>query len=65
LEETSQNERIARIELKVDSLVEKVASICGQNGMATMLVRWVIFPLVSIMGVTFGAEKIIARIVGG
>lgn len=51
---------LARLEEKVNAIQIAVAKICGAAEIAPLLIRWICFPLISILGVIYGI-----KVVGG
>jgi len=47
---------VKRLEDKVDKVSEKVALLEGQHNMTELLVKWVIMPLVVILGALVGVK---------
>lgn len=49
---------LARLEEKVDGIAEKVALLEGQHNIAELLVKWVIMPLVVLLGGLVGIKLV-------
>lgn len=51
--------RLDRIESKVDKNTQNIAALLAQTGITPMIIKWVVFPLVSILAAGFGLERVI------
>lgn len=58
MNEDAINERLDRIEAKVDRNLERIAELRGAS-IATTLIKWVIFPLVSILAGAYGLSQFV------
>jgi hypothetical protein len=47
---------------KLDSLSDKLQNLKDLANITPMLIRWIVFPLVSILGIAFGAKEVITAI---
>ena len=56
---TELKQAMERVEAKVNENASKIAGMAAQRGIAEMLIKWIIFPLVSIMAAGFGIERVI------
>ena len=53
------DERLARIEEKLDDVSTRLASLEGQYGLSGTLIKWIIFPLIMIVGGIAGVKVLI------
>jgi len=56
------DERLSRIEGKLDNVAERIASLEGQYGLTGQLVKWIIFPLIMILGGIAGVKVILPNL---
>ena len=49
-------ERLARIEVKLDEVAVRVASLEGQYSTTQTVIKWIVFPLIIILGAAFGVK---------
>lgn len=59
------NNKLDTVHEKVNQNTSNISKLTAQRGLAEMLIRWVIFPLVSILGAAYGVENILTRMGGG
>lgn len=52
--------KLERLEAKVNDIQISVASLTGEARLAPLLIKWLCFPLVTILGVVYGI-----KVVGG
>jgi len=55
-------ERLARIEEKLDDVAMRIASLEGQYGLSGTLIKWIIFPLIMIVGGIAGVKVLLPSI---
>ncbi len=55
-------ERLARIEEKLDDVATRIASLEGQYGLSGTLIKWIIFPLIMIVGGIAGVKVLLPGI---
>ncbi len=53
---------IARLEDKVDQVLQRVAALEGQANMGKLIVQWVVLPLIMILGAIIGVKVIFPSI---
>jgi len=49
-------ERLERMEEKIDDLIERVAALEAKASIAKTLIKWVVFPLLCILGALIGLK---------
>jgi len=52
-------DRLSRIEEKLDGCLERLASLEGQYSLSGTLIKWIIFPLIMIVGGIAGVKVLI------
>ncbi len=53
---------IARLEDKVDQVLQRVAALEGQANMGKLIIQWVVLPLIMILGAIIGVKVILPAI---
>lgn len=49
-------ERLERMENKIDELIERVSALEAKAGTTKTLIKWVVFPLLCILGALIGLK---------
>ena len=52
-------ERLVRIEAKLDDVATRIASLEGQYSLSATLIKWIIFPLIVILGGIAGVKVLL------
>jgi len=55
-------ERLVRIEEKLDEVSVRLASLEGQYGLSGTLIKWIIFPLIMIVGGIAGVKVMLPNL---
>lgn len=55
-------ERLVRIEAKLDDVASRLASLEGQYGLSGTLIKWIIFPLIMIVGGIAGVKVMLPNL---
>ena len=55
-------ERLTRIEEKLDDVATRIASLEGKYSLSSTLIKWIIFPLIMIVGGIAGVKVLLPGI---
>lgn len=58
--EEELDNKLERLDEKVNAIQVSVAKLCGAAEIAPLLIKWLCFPLITILGVVYGI-----KVVGG
>ena len=50
---------ISRLDKKVDELLQRVSSLEGKADMGKLIIQWIVFPLIIILGGIIGVKVIL------
>ena len=53
---------IARLDGKIDQVLQRVANLEGKADMSKMVIQWVVFPLIMILGAIIGVKVVLPSI---
>jgi len=53
---TNTDEWLIRIETKLDEVALRVANLEGQYSTTQTVIKWIVFPLIIILGAAFGVK---------
>ena len=59
---SNTEKRLARIEEKLDEVSTRIANLEGQYSLSTTLIKWIIFPLIMILGGITGVKVILPNL---
>ncbi len=59
---SDNDNRLARIEEKLDGVTERLEKLEGQYGLSGTLVKWIIFPLIMILGGIAGVKVMLPNL---
>jgi len=59
---SNTEKRLARIEEKLDEVSTRIANLEGQYSLSATLIKWIIFPLIMILGGITGVKVILPNL---
>jgi hypothetical protein len=56
------NAAVARLEDKVDEILQRVAALEGKADMSKMVIQWIVLPLIVILGAIIGVKVVLPSV---